>query len=260
LTWNEGEDVELAVVSSKKFHMSYVGVDYFAELRDDGKLHWSDGDVWTRRQLVKKQDELVLGKSSQVEKHTSQTVNLNAPKQKLPVFTTPGHVFSSSGRQSSTKVVTKPSKSSLESAHGNSQSSLGQISQMRERAFSSSDSKFDGVLSSSTKMAAGQMAQGKCVVTSSPIDGRKFKSVVKFFRGSFGWIACEELSKEYCGRDTYVHINDCDFRPKVGDEVEFRLALGQDGGPKAVRVTLVKEPQIIDARDWFAARAKRSAQ
>lgn len=82
---------------------------------------------------------------------------------------------------------------------------------------------------------------------------------MKFFRGSFGWIACEEISKEYSGRDIYVHINDCDFRPKAGDEVEFRLALGEGGGPKAVRVTKVKDPEVINARDWFAARAKRSA-
>jgi cold shock CspA family protein len=49
LTWNEGEDIVINVESASKFSMSYLGSTYSAELCDDGKLHWNDGDVWTRR-------------------------------------------------------------------------------------------------------------------------------------------------------------------------------------------------------------------
>merc|ERR1712032_1584663 len=53
LTWNEGEDVELTILSHSRFCMSYFAMTgcpmhYEAELRNDGKLHWSDGDVWMR--------------------------------------------------------------------------------------------------------------------------------------------------------------------------------------------------------------------
>merc|ERR1712110_1184438 len=48
LTWNEGEDVPLSIISANIFQMHYVGKIYLAVLRDDGKLHWDDGDVWVR--------------------------------------------------------------------------------------------------------------------------------------------------------------------------------------------------------------------
>merc|ERR1712217_730367 len=52
LFWNEGEEVSIEVLSSKKFSMCYVGVTYVAELSDDGTLHWDDGDVWCHRDSV----------------------------------------------------------------------------------------------------------------------------------------------------------------------------------------------------------------
>merc|ERR1712087_135923 len=49
LTWNEGEDVPITIISSKVFQMNYVGKTYTARLRIDGELQWDDGDVWSRR-------------------------------------------------------------------------------------------------------------------------------------------------------------------------------------------------------------------
>merc|ERR1719401_3264603 len=51
LTWNEGETVQLDVLSDTQFRMVYVGKTYSAELRSDGKLHWSDGDRWSRESI-----------------------------------------------------------------------------------------------------------------------------------------------------------------------------------------------------------------
>jgi len=49
LVWNEGESVAIEVVDEYQFRLIYVGKTYDAELRADGKLHWSDGDVWSRK-------------------------------------------------------------------------------------------------------------------------------------------------------------------------------------------------------------------
>jgi len=53
LTWKEDEDVPdegvpVCILSSSRFTMTYVGIFYEARLLADGKLHWSDGDVWAR--------------------------------------------------------------------------------------------------------------------------------------------------------------------------------------------------------------------
>merc|ERR1719297_721422 len=46
LTWNEGEDVTIRITSTTTFQMRYDGKDHSAELQDDGRLHWEDGDMW----------------------------------------------------------------------------------------------------------------------------------------------------------------------------------------------------------------------
>jgi len=49
LTWNEGEDVRICPLSQTTFRMHYVDNVYYAELCRDGRLHWDDNDVWTRK-------------------------------------------------------------------------------------------------------------------------------------------------------------------------------------------------------------------
>merc|ERR1712187_1086673 len=53
LAWNEGESVKIDVVNEKQLSMTYFNrygslETFFAELRADGRLHWNDGDVWSR--------------------------------------------------------------------------------------------------------------------------------------------------------------------------------------------------------------------
>jgi len=50
LTWKEGEEVAIQTLSANTFQMWYLGVNCTAEMRDDGKLHWDDGDLWTRQE------------------------------------------------------------------------------------------------------------------------------------------------------------------------------------------------------------------
>merc|ERR1712176_1045194 len=65
---------------------------------------------------------------------------------------------------------------------------------------------------------------------------KRFRGIIKSFKSSFGWIACEEVSRLYDGWDVFLHKNDCSFKPrKWGDEVVFSLTLDEGGHPKAVR-------------------------
>lgn len=48
LTWNSGEQTIISMASPNSFGMDFHGRHYIANLADDGKLHWSDGDVWER--------------------------------------------------------------------------------------------------------------------------------------------------------------------------------------------------------------------
>merc|ERR1712232_885451 len=48
LTWDDGEVTQLTAQTQFTLSVMFSGQLYTAELRDDGKLHWSDGDVWER--------------------------------------------------------------------------------------------------------------------------------------------------------------------------------------------------------------------
>jgi len=52
LVWSNGEQVLVQIINAKSFSiLSRAGETHSAELnQDDGKLHWSDGDVWFRRE------------------------------------------------------------------------------------------------------------------------------------------------------------------------------------------------------------------
>jgi hypothetical protein len=90
-------------------------------------------------------------------------------------------------------------------------------------------------------------------VTLRPLSNRKYRGVIKYFRGSFGWIVCEEIAADYPDCDVMVHKLDCAFRPRQGQEVSFRLALNERGNPQAMQVRIYKALEI-NARDWFAER------
>jgi hypothetical protein len=91
------------------------------------------------------------------------------------------------------------------------------------------------------------------VITLQPLNKREYRGIVKYFRGSFGWIVCEEIAADYPDCDVMVHKLDCAFRPRQGQEVSFRLALNERGNPQAMQVRIY-EALEINARDWFAER------
>merc|ERR1712224_112004 len=79
----------------------------------------------------------------------------------------------------------------------------------------------------------------------TPISDNIYKGIIKFFRGSFGWISCKALEAEYPDCDIMVHKNDCHHfecnesgKPKQGNLVCFRLALNAQGDPQAVDVKI----------------------
>jgi cold shock CspA family protein len=93
------------------------------------------------------------------------------------------------------------------------------------------------------------------------------KGIVKWFRGSYGWVDCAEVKAKYSDCDIFLHMNDCDFKPRQGDAVDFFVAPGDMGNPKAVRVTQAKAVQMAkekavemtNGRDYFAARDAKLA-
>lgn len=62
---------------------------------------------------------------------------------------------------------------------------------------------------------------------------RRYGGVVKYFRGSFGWISCPEISARFGGRDVFLHKMDSDIAPRLGDRVSFTLTRDSNGDPKA---------------------------
>jgi hypothetical protein len=92
---------------------------------------------------------------------------------------------------------------------------------------------------------------------------RRFQGVVKFFKGSFGWVTCQEVAVLYEGRDTFVHKGDCDTNLRRGDAISFSLTVDASGNPKAL--DLRKEvpfqpvlppdtPVVESAHEWFRKR------
>merc|ERR1712232_161026 len=99
----------------------------------------------------------------------------------------------------------------------------------------------------------GTQSRGKSLIVSAPVSAKRYEGLVKYFRGSFGWLESEEVANKYPDADIFVHVNDCDFRPRQLDKVSFQLTEDHHGNPKAVSVGIWREPARIDARDWFGA-------
>eukprot|EP00931_Biecheleriopsis_adriatica_P000278 TRINITY_DN1002_c0_g1_i4.p1 TRINITY_DN1002_c0_g1~~TRINITY_DN1002_c0_g1_i4.p1 ORF type:complete len:473 (-),score=99.19 TRINITY_DN1002_c0_g1_i4:218-1636(-) len=120
-----------------------------------------------------------------------------------------------------------------------------------------SSSRRECVVGAAKEAAEDKQMRGKCVIVSKPLSSTRYEGHVKWFRGSFGWVECAAVAAMYSGADAYLHINDCAFGPRLGDKVTFLLAESENGHPKALKARESKEPEVIDARDWFAARSKR---
>jgi hypothetical protein len=48
LAWQDGPSTPLVILTSTTLRVTLDGVSHQGELRNDGQLHWDDGDVWTR--------------------------------------------------------------------------------------------------------------------------------------------------------------------------------------------------------------------
>lgn len=48
LTWQDGPSTSVVILTSTTLRVTLNGVSHQGELRNDGQLHWDDGDVWTR--------------------------------------------------------------------------------------------------------------------------------------------------------------------------------------------------------------------
>merc|ERR1712232_1283482 len=113
-------------------------------------------------------------------------------------------------------------------------------------------------------MGIGLAAQGP---VSSPVEvttgreaaGRRYHGVVKWWRGSWGWLECRHAPAKWHGRDIFLHKMDCKgVAPGRGDCVSFCLTSDDRGNPKAVEAQVEGPPasseevvKIISARDWF---------
>jgi cold shock CspA family protein len=102
-------------------------------------------------------------------------------------------------------------------------------------------------------------AKAKAPAPLVPISTKLYQGTVKWFRGSYGWLVSEGVAKDYPDVDVLVHKNDCNFKPKLGDEVRFRLSLNGQGNPQATSVAL-NIVETIDARDWFNASVSERAK
>jgi len=69
---------------------------------------------------------------------------------------------------------------------------------------------------------------------------KRYHGVIKYWRGAFGWITCEEVAAIHPDADIFLHKRDCDQAPKRLDgcgnpqAVSFHLTLDEKGNPKAV--------------------------
>jgi len=98
---------------------------------------------------------------------------------------------------------------------------------------------------------------------------KRYEGTVKYFRGSFGWIQCPEISAKYSGHDIFLHKQDCinkvgdsHEQPKQWDKITFQLSTDMNGNPKAIKariqVDTTKNIGTIDPRDFFRQRKERS--
>merc|ERR1712048_267926 len=112
--------------------------------------------------------------------------------------------------------------------------------------------------------AGGRQARGKPVV-STPVNETRYEGIITWFRGSYGWLESTEVAAKYSGRYIFVHVNDCDSKPKQGDMMNFQLSLDVPAGlrneqVKAIRARKLCAPPVskaspmINARDFFGAK------
>merc|ERR1711994_264406 len=249
LTWKEGKEIPIRTLSATTFQMHYVGTAYNAELREDGKLHWDDGDVWSR-QAVEANREPALCPPLLRDRASHQQLSDRSPKWQSREART---------HQAPPKVSSMPWQ-----PYSRTSTHCKEISG-KALARTVPDEPARKQSAAATHAIEGRQACGKSVVVSMPVNETRYEGIVTKFRGSYGWLESTEVDAKYPGRCIFLHANDCDFKPKEGDWMNCQLSLDvpaefRNRQVKAVRARhwrappVSKAPSVINARDFFGPK------
>merc|ERR1712008_562131 len=251
----------MGITGTKTFQMQYLGKDYTAELRK-GKLHWDDDDVWTRQSSVTDGDwhnASFDGIDHTAELRDDGTLHWDdGDVWKRPAKEAPPH------RQVQPRRVSERSK--CYAAKEPHQAKEAPPQKQLELQHVSQGAKCSAVAkepmskqADDTPAAVGVSSQKKRVIVSRPVDAKRYQGVVSWFRGSYGWLQSPEFAARYPNRVIFLHVNDCDSKPRQGDKLSFQVS--DDVKPefrnqqvKAVCARQVHDEACINARDFIQQR------
>lgn len=239
LIWKEGEEVAIQPLSATTFQMRYEGISNTAELRHDGKLHWDDGDVWTRRskQSLRECGVCPPWCSRPRGKHLSNRDGRGVSCEVI------------SHRASSQAVPPRQTRLELQNSCQTVPCSKAVAEESAQRQTVAAQAVV-GVMNSSKQ----------CVIVSKPVDERRYQGVVTWFRGSYGWVKSAKVAAKYPDHWIFLHVNDCDSKPRQGDSITFQVSIDVKSNSgnkqvKAVHARKVTQAQVISARDFIGKTA-----
>merc|ERR1719210_263643 len=240
---DKSEQIKLTVTGAQTFQMAYfdrttyMGRTYEAKLRHDGRLFWDDGEVWCRKR--------------------KQVDGVQVPAA-IPPSTT----------ESETKEFVVPATRFVDKPPANQ---VSPVVQSTEPVTCKSTHGFR------VPSPNACCSTAKCRLTALYVDinrqprkpdVKRYEGIVKYFRGSFGWIQCPEISAKYRGCDIFLHKQDCvkkvgdrQVQPKQNDKITFQLSTDEKGNPKAIAARIhvndTKDIETIDANEFFHTRKER---
>jgi len=227
--------------------MIYIDKFYTAELQDDGKLHWDDGDVWHLAVDKLKSSAAELPpwlRRRRPFRHESVATACEANRDGTALEHEPCQISAQKACVSEPRTLMleeAPSQRSFVAAVGAQRQNvhrdrLGRIFQTDAAPLESLT--LDSCVSTVDSDAAWPRGSTKAPMVLTPINADVHQGVVKWFRGSYGFLVCESVTADYPGCDVLLHKNECDFKPRQGDRVQFCLALTNLGNPQAVKVAM----------------------
>jgi len=190
LTWNEGEAVALKIITARTLQLTYLGTTYKGELRDDCRLHWDDGDVWTRPHV--KSTAVVPSRCHRVRAsqpcavQPSDQQKLEDDVQRLVVPSSP----------------TAPRMSGIDGEMA-ARVAAKNVHRRIDRV-SATES-----IGSRVSLVAAKVVKAQPAAV--PVSQKRYQGIVEYFRGSYGRVVCEEVSAK-----VFLHKTKCDFRPRQG--------------------------------------------
>jgi len=71
-------------------------------------------------------------------------------------------------------------------------------------------------------------------------------------------ISCEDVkAMQLCQEDVFLHKNDFDGKPIIGEEVKFTLSFDDFGKPKATNARFIKN-EMLTLTEWMAQRSSKN--